>query len=418
MQTRGKNVIVIVNGWYSGRYLAPAFVGHGYECIHVSSTEKTSRFGYNPLDYIANFSLERSSLSELLARLHAYSVKAIIPGCESGVVLADLLSDNFAVPRNDAATTSARRNKFQMIEALRKTGVPSMRQFASQSLSDLLTWYSESELGTVIFKPTMGARSDGVVLCSSNNDIIAAFSENHGKTNVTGVVNTEFVIQERLQGEELMVNSVSCEGDHFITDMWIGVGGLEDRISTDEYAELVMRRTEIFEKVERYVLDTLDALGIRNGAAHCEVMLTVNGPRLIECGARLSGAQLFAAVEEAQGYSQLSVTVETVLNPRQFRWRANALRASRQEGLRFVYMCSNRAGHVVNNPDLSPFAELATLERMIVFPEIGDYLPKTHDSAGRPGYAFLLSSDNQALERDYVRFRELESKMFQRLLDA
>ncbi|APA89043.2 ATP-grasp domain-containing protein [Paraburkholderia sprentiae WSM5005] len=418
MQTRSKNVIVIVDGWSSGRYLAPAFIGHGYECIHISSTEKTSRFGYKPVDYIANFHLESTAMSEILENLRGYSVKAIMPGSESGVVLADLLADNFAVPRNDARTTQARRNKFHMIAALKKAGVSSMRQFASRSLRELLAWYGESKLDTVILKPTMGAKSDGVALCSNAKDIEAAFVATHGKPNVTGVINTEFVIQERLQGQELMVNSVSCEGHHFVTDMWIGVGGLVDTISTDEYAQLVMRRTEIFERVEKYVLETLDALGICNGAAHSEVMLTVNGPRLIECGARLTGAQLFAAVEEAQGYSQLSVMVETVLNSGQFQRRVNALRGSRQKGLRFVYMCSNREGYVVNNPDLSRFGELATLDRMIVFPKIGDYLTKTNGSLGRPGYAFLLSSDNQTLDMDYVRFRELEAKMFQHVLEA
>ncbi|CAD6563233.1 ATP-grasp domain-containing protein [Paraburkholderia sabiae] len=418
MQTRSKNVIVIVDGWASGRYLAPAFVGRGYDCIHVSSTDKTSHAGYRKSDYIDNFELESSTPSAILERLRGYSIKAIVPGCESGVVLADLLANNFDVPRNDATTTQARRNKYHMIEALRKAGVSSMKQFASESISEILAWYTASELKTVIVKPTMGCRSDGVALCSNAAEIESTLVSNHGKLNVMGVVNTEFVIQERLEGIELMVNSVSCGGDHFVTDMWIGVGGIKNRISTDEYAELIMRGTEIFETVERYVIDMLDAIGVRNGAAHSEVMLTVNGPRLIECGARLTGAQLFAAVEEAQGYSQLSMTVETVLNPGQFRIRADALRKSNQRNLRFVYMCSKSDGYLVNDLDLSQFDQLATLERMIVFPRIGEYLPKTHDTVGRPGYAFLLSDDNQALDMDYLRFRELESKMFQDALDA
>ncbi|PTB17239.1 hypothetical protein C9I57_28960 [Trinickia symbiotica] len=418
MKTRGKNIIVIVNGWSSGRYLAPAFIGHGYECIHIGSAEKTSRFGYKQADYIANFELDRIALPEVLKRLGDYSIKAIIPGCESGVVLADLLADNFNVRRNDISTTQTRRNKYHMIEALRRDGVSNMKQFVSDSLGKILTWYSTSELGTVVLKPTMGCRSDGVALCSNAEEIEAAFVSNHGHLNASGVVNSEFVIQERLEGSELMVNSVSCDGDHFITDMWIGVGGLKGEISTDEYADLIMRGTKVFEDVEEYVFAALDALGVCNGAAHSEVMLTINGPRLIECGARLSGAQLFAAIHEAQGYSQLSMTIETVMNPGQFRNRADALRKSSQKNLRFVYMCSKSGGYVVTDPDLSQFDELATLERMIVFPTVGDYLSKTNGGVARPGYAFLLSNDNQALHADYLRFREIESRMFQDLFHA
>ena len=39
-----------------------------------------------------------------------------------------------------------------------------------------------------------------------------------------------------------------------------------------------------------YTFDILNALDVKNGAAHCEIKMSSNGPCLIEIGARVDGA--------------------------------------------------------------------------------------------------------------------------------
>jgi biotin carboxylase len=58
-----------------------------------------------------------------------------------------------------------------------------------------------------------------------------------------------------------------------------------------------------FGVIERYVFSALDAVGFDWGAAHTEVMLTQDGPRIIEINARLVGAKIGRLVGFALGRS-------------------------------------------------------------------------------------------------------------------
>ncbi|WP_406868463.1 ATP-grasp domain-containing protein [Paraburkholderia fungorum] len=58
-----------------------------------------------------------------------------------------------------------------------------------------------------------------------------------------------------------------------------------------------------FELVERYLFSILDAVEFDWGAAHTELMLTANGPRLIEINPRLVGAKIPRLVGYALGRS-------------------------------------------------------------------------------------------------------------------
>jgi biotin carboxylase len=58
----------------------------------------------------------------------------------------------------------------------------------------------------------------------------------------------------------------------------------------------------------------LDALGIRFGPAHTELMLTKEGPLLIEIGARLDGSDAPIIGERAYGINQIHLTADCYLD--------------------------------------------------------------------------------------------------------
>ncbi|WP_155256600.1 hypothetical protein [Salinispora pacifica] len=75
-----------------------------------------------------------------------------------------------------------------------------------------------------------------------------------------------------------------------------------------------------------YVAEVLDALGIRQGPAHTELLVTGDGPRLLDTGARLSGLANPVAVGLATGADQVGLTIDcyrrdaTVLADRPLRY--------------------------------------------------------------------------------------------------
>ncbi len=420
MKISKKKAIVIVDAYSSGAYLALAFIGQGYQCIHVlSNINIPSRQLFGESFYSEKIILEKNNLAAVIKKLNKYEIKAVLPGYESGVELADAIANHFNVLKNDVSSTHQRRNKFAMIHALEKAGIPCAKQFASTDLKEIIHWHEQSTLKKTILKPTLAALSQDVAICNNSADIHKAFTGAHGKVNVCGQINNEFVLQEYLDGDEFMVNSVSCHGQHFITDIWIGVGGIKNTISTDEYADLIYKNSPQFEKLSAYVHRILTAVGVQNGPAHSEVRLTPEGPKLIEVGARLTGGLDFALVNECLGYSQLSVTVETVLNPDLFASRINTYKQlSQLQYMRFIYLCSEIEGTIIKNPNLAPFLKIESLKSFFFFHKAGDYLKKTNEVVGRPGYVFLLSNDFNLLEKDYIKFRQLEKKMFLELVNA
>ncbi|TXI92659.1 MAG: hypothetical protein E6Q33_06235 [Neisseriales bacterium] len=98
-----KQAIIIVGAYSSGYKLAPAFLGRGYQCIHIDvSTEIAAN--YNQDNFFSHqFSLnsEKSqTLDTILEQLKAYSIKAVIAASEWGVLIADEIAAYFNVPQN------------------------------------------------------------------------------------------------------------------------------------------------------------------------------------------------------------------------------------------------------------------------------------------------------------------------------
>src|SRR3990167_5190814 len=105
--TYNKTIIVIVSAFSSGGVRLPQlFAGRGYDCFHVTTRRewemKWVHHYFNENHFIKNFIIDDDNdLSSLLEELKKYEIKAIIPGCESGVVLADALLQNFNLPKNN-----------------------------------------------------------------------------------------------------------------------------------------------------------------------------------------------------------------------------------------------------------------------------------------------------------------------------
>src|SRR6202011_2477627 len=103
-----------------------------------------------------------------------------------------------------------------------------------------------------------------------------------GRSNVFAVPNEGGVAQEYLFGTEYAVDAVSCRGRHRVTDLGeyaqLAVNGVFDRMS----GCFTMVDGETRAVLGEYAGGVLDALGIAYGPAHLEIMLTPNGPCLVE----------------------------------------------------------------------------------------------------------------------------------------
>ena len=102
------------------------------------------------------------AITDLVAKLNRYSVKAVLAAGDTGVVAANKIAQCFDVPRNPAGSWRFHPHKYHMIEALRHEGVACSEQFVLNRIDGLLSWYRSNDFTRVVMKPSLGGYSDGV----------------------------------------------------------------------------------------------------------------------------------------------------------------------------------------------------------------------------------------------------------------
>ena len=82
--------------------------------------------------------------------------------------------------------------------------------------------------------------------------------------------------------------------------------------------ELLAYDGDVQEKLRAYATAALDALEIRIGPAHCELMWVDDQPVLMEIGARLSAGNNATLSRTCGGVCALDLTIAAYLDPRGF----------------------------------------------------------------------------------------------------
>ena len=95
-------IIIIVDGYSNGRFFAPGFKARGYSCVHVQSRTKIPEIlmsTFRKDDYLEQF-IHLGNIKETLSQLQKYDILCVIPGAETGVELADQLSEKMGLLSN------------------------------------------------------------------------------------------------------------------------------------------------------------------------------------------------------------------------------------------------------------------------------------------------------------------------------
>lgn len=375
---------------------------------------------YREEEFADNFIINSDDdFERIVAKLKMYDVKLIVPGCESGVNLADKLSQYFDVPKNDYKKSLARRNKFTMIETIKNHGLLYANQIKTNNLQEILDWLDLNKYEKIVLKPLASSSSDGVFYCRDHREIKKAFDAIYQTKDMYNEINDEVLVQEFLDGDEYIVNTVSRDGIHCVSDIWKGVSMDKSLVSNDSYAEYISPVMSEHKILSEYAKKVLDALGISNGPAHSEIRLTSDGPCLIETGARLAGKVDFSAVENVCGTSQISLTAEAFLEPEIFKDRINSRMPKHiNKYARYVYFSSNHNGIIKQDPYFEDILKIESLSTLCFVFEKGDRLLKTSKAFRnpRPGYAYLVAPNAEKLEADYQALRREESNLYSKML--
>ncbi|CTP93230.1 biotin carboxylase [Xanthomonas translucens pv. poae] len=401
--------VVIVDAYSTGALLARA-ISESRPCIHVCS-----RAEIPPLDrpsfveelFIKCFVYDGENLEALVGELSLLQPFAVVAGSEMGVGFADALAAGLGIVGNCSSTSAQRRNKFEMSSAVGRAGLPTASQIRGSDQERLLDWYRSQASNRIVVKPLDSAGSEDVFVCDDEAQVLSAIQKILGSTNCMFGNNEQVLLQEYLQGPEYVVNSVSVSGRHWITDSWqankrLIPGGR----NIYDFDELVDPHVPAMDRVFAYVEGVLNALGIEHGPGHTELILTESGPRLLETGARVSGAANPFAIRLATGSDQIEFATVACLDPQALEQRPS--RYPRIKHSLCVHMIVHREGILDRNAILKQIKKLPSFVSAKF--RLGDsqHIGKTVDVDTCPGAFFIVHEDPERLRQDYDTYREWE----------
>lgn len=135
-----------------------------------------------------------------------------------------------------------------------------------------------------IMKPTDNAGSRGVVLCHSREELENEYDYSHQESRSGAVI-----IEEYLQGSEFSIEVMVVDGEPYVLQ-------ITDKLTTGAphfvemgHSQPTRQNEENREKIRDLAIRACKAVGINVGPAHVEMILTKDGPKMVELGARMGG---------------------------------------------------------------------------------------------------------------------------------
>lgn len=412
MAEQRRPVVAIVDTYTCSTFLVTAFDALGVDAVQVKGDDGLPALG-GQLKYLATVAgAETPELADQLAR---YSPIAVVAGMEPDVRLADALSERLGLPGNGTALSSARRDKYDMAQALRRAGVRCAEQFKSERADDIVAWAQAAGRYPVVVKPLSSAATDGVAICADAEQVRAAAEAILATESLWGEANREVLIQSYLDGVEYVVDMVSWQGRRYTCGVWeyrkrlVGVHNLYDyEIALDPQD---CRVPELID----YVDSALRALGIDYGPTHAEVIITADGPTLVEVGARTAGNLHPGLSDACLGVNQAHLAALAYARPQEFLDTYAGRRYSLLQQA-MVYNAVYEHDGVIERIDPEVLAEiqrLPTVFELSVKYKEGARIRPTVDLLSSPLKVFLRADSLDEVLRDYAAIEALKDRLFQ-----
>ena len=413
---RNSNWAAVVDPYSTGTCLPEKLKQKGFRVVRVQHGEKLHQLDAADIEacrgHVDAVVIHTDDIEATIARLRGFAPEMVIPGYEGVVDLAERLANGLGLRTNEPERIEARVNKYAMHQAVASRGVPVSKQKSFSDPGAALKWIGAQRVPyPLIVKPIHSAGTDGVSLCANVEEVRAAFASQAGKVNILKRENKELIVQEYIRGAEYVVDAMTIEGRHYITDMWrYEKKVLHGRHIVYDYAELLAMDDARMAPVVAYQRQVLDALGIRVGPTHGELFIADDGRILLgEVGARLPGGDLPKSLAMARGIDLAELFIGAYANPPETRSALEQM-AGGGAHCRLVSLLTRQRGKIAKvRREL--LAALPSL-KLCQLPKAGDWLEPTVDLVTSPGHLALISESAESVESDYKAIRSIEPELF------
>ncbi|WP_329298294.1 ATP-grasp domain-containing protein [Streptomyces sp. NBC_00659] len=301
------------------------------------------------------------------------------------------INHELGLKSNPLRTVSAVNDKALMRDILRDTGVHQVASAKIRNRLDLEEFVTSNGF-PLILKPTRGSASEDVRIISDATELadVAAGLESAG--NASSDSAARWVAEEFLEGREFSVETHSAAGEHqilavtekFKTESFVEIGHVVPaRITAEEHTMLTDETKAV-----------LTALGVEEGPAHTELILTAKGPGLVETHTRPGGDAIVELIRIVAGYDIHEMT---------FSWlsgeRADVSHKPLAGGAAIWFLTAEQGRVTAAGGE----AEARTSEGVqfaSLSAAVGDVISEVRSSADRHGEALAVGEDADSALRN------------------
>lgn len=284
-------------------------------------------------------------------------------------------------------------DKSVMREALRTAGVPVPKFFRMASINEFRTAV-ESIDGPFMVKPADSSGSRGILKVDDRESLDSAY-EYTKQFSHNGIV----VVEECMVGPEVSVETLAIDGE-------VHVIQITDKITTGsphfvEMGHTQPTRLDCAEEIKKVAIAANKAVGIKNGPSHTEIIVTKDGPKIVEIGARLGGDCITThLVPLSTGVNMVEACIRIALGEKP------DIAPTLHCGSAIRYF-KQHAGVVKSIEGIEEVEKMSGVKQVSIVHGIGETITDITDSGSRMGFVIAQGTDaddaaekcEQALEK-------------------
>lgn len=235
-----------------------------------------------------------------------------------------------------------------------------------------------------ISKPVDNAGSRGVILIESFKDLENAiqYSSLNGR-------NGGVIVEEYLKGREVSVEVMVINYDVHILQ-------ITDKLTTGSphFVEMGHSQPSLLDNKDIWAIKDLAkravrAIGINNGPAHVEIMLTDRGPKMIELGARMGGDCITThLVPLSTGIDMVKAMIQIALGEK----FSIAPKFDKGAAIRYI---KETKGIIKNISGIDIVNRIDGIKQVVLTKTVGDIVSQISSSVDRVGYVIAQANTVQ-----------------------
>ena len=327
--------------------------------------------------------IDREAVLEAARRNHIHGIMTLASDMPMRTVA--YVCKNMGLSGIDEETAYKATDKVYMRKALRAGNVPIPAFYRIKTKAEYLDTIDQISADCIV-KPADNSGSRGVSLIHKGADvqtIESAYQYAKSCSRSGGIL-----VEEYMKGPEVSVETLSINGVCSIIQ-------ITDKLTTGAPHFVEMGHSQpsrleesVQQEIKRVATLANQAIGIRQGPSHTEIIVTEQGPKIVEIGARLGGDCITThLVPLSTGVDMVEITIRIALGESPVIPKINGCGSA----IRYFRQSS---GIVRAIEGISQAEKMKGIREIQIVHGIGEKIGEVNDSASRMG--FVIAQDATA----------------------